>query len=195
MSTSFELASCDRITVGTIGPAGQRVFFLQAREDAVLVTLKLEKTHVALLSARLGELLHDNPATSAIPEPAELDLEEPALPDWIVGSIGLSFATEEDRVVLICEELVVGEIEDDDDDDDEDDDDLFSEDLFDDENVSRRSGAVARFGFTRGQAAALAIRGATLVAVGRAPCPLCGYPLDPRGHVCPKTNGHTPPRL
>jgi hypothetical protein len=39
------------------------------------------------------------------------------------------------------------------------------------------------------------MRGATLVATGRAACPLCGYPLDPRGHVCPKTNGHRPPRL
>jgi uncharacterized repeat protein (TIGR03847 family) len=191
MSASFELASCDRITVGTIGPAGQRVFFLQAREESVVVTLKLEKTQVAALAARLGQLLHENPATSAIPEPADLELEEPALPDWIVGSMGLSFATDEDRVVLICEELVFSG----DDDEDDEEDDLFAEDLFDDDAADRRTGAVARFGCTRGQAAALAMRGAALIAVGRAACPLCGYPLDPRGHVCPKTNGHTPPRL
>jgi uncharacterized repeat protein (TIGR03847 family) len=109
--------------------------------------------------------------------------------------MGLSFATDEDRVVLICEELVFGEDDDEDDEDDDDEDALFSEDLFDEDAGSRRSGAVARFGCTRGQAAALAMRGATLIAVGRTACPLCGYPLDPRGHVCPKTNGHTPPRL
>jgi len=193
MSASFELASCDRITVGTIGPAGQRIFFLQARQDSVLVTLKLEKSQVAALSARLGQLLHDNPPESLIPEPADLDLEEPALPDWIAGSMGLSFATDEDRVVLICEELILGERSGGDDDEEEED--LFSEDLFDEDAAQRRAGAVARFGCTRGQAAALAMRGATLLAVGRAACPLCGYPLDPRGHVCPKTNGHTPPRL
>ncbi len=42
-------------------------------------------------------------------------------------------------------------------------------------------------------AAALAIAVTTLVDAGRPPCPLCGLPLDPRGHDCPRTNGHLPP--
>jgi len=29
-----------------------------------------------------------------------------------------------------------------------------------------------------------------VVAAGRPPCPLCGGPLDPEGHVCPRSNGH-----
>lgn len=29
-----------------------------------------------------------------------------------------------------------------------------------------------------------------IVAAGRQPCPLCGGPVDPEGHVCPRTNGH-----
>jgi len=29
-----------------------------------------------------------------------------------------------------------------------------------------------------------------VVAAGRPPCPLCGNPLDPEGHVCPRQNGH-----
>ncbi len=29
-----------------------------------------------------------------------------------------------------------------------------------------------------------------VIAAGRPPCPLCGGPLDPEGHVCPRTNGH-----
>lgn len=29
-----------------------------------------------------------------------------------------------------------------------------------------------------------------IVAAGRPPCPLCGGPIDPEGHVCPKSNGH-----
>lgn len=29
-----------------------------------------------------------------------------------------------------------------------------------------------------------------VVAAGRAPCPFCGAPLDPEGHVCPRSNGH-----
>lgn len=182
MSSSFDLPSVDRITVGTVGMPGNRTFFLQAREDSLLVSLKVEKAQVAALAERLGDLLHENPASSAIPEPAELDLEEPTLAEFVVGSLGLSFSTDDDRVVIVCEELVPADPDEDDLDDDED-----------DEAAPR--GAVARFGLTRGQAAALAMRGATLVATGRAACPLCGYPLDPRGHVCPKTNGHRPPIL
>ena len=33
-------------------------------------------------------------------------------------------------------------------------------------------------------------RAARVVADGRPPCPLCGAPLDPRGHICPRRNGH-----
>lgn len=180
MSASFDL-TCDRLTVGSIGPSGQRIFFLQAREGEVLVTLKLEKTQVAALAARLGQLLHDNRPTTPIPEPDDLPLEEPAVPDWVVGSMQMSFATDDDNVVLLCQELVLGGRRDADDDDDDE---------------TGGGGAVARLGCTRAQAAALAMRGATLVAVGARPaCPLCGYPLDPRGHACPKTNGHSPPRL
>ena len=42
-------------------------------------------------------------------------------------------------------------------------------------------------------AGGLAIAITRLVEAGRAPCPLCGGPLDSRGHDCPRTNGHRPP--
>jgi uncharacterized repeat protein (TIGR03847 family) len=42
-------------------------------------------------------------------------------------------------------------------------------------------------------AGGLAIAITRLVEAGRAPCPLCGGPLDPKGHDCPRTNGHRPP--
>jgi len=54
-------------------------------------------------------------------------------------------------------------------------------------------GTVARIAITKEQAAAFAIRATTLVEAGRPPCPLCGSPLDPSGHDCPRTNGHHPP--
>ena len=42
-------------------------------------------------------------------------------------------------------------------------------------------------------AGALAIEIVRLVEAGRPPCPLCGGPLDARGHDCPRTNGHRAP--
>ena len=36
-------------------------------------------------------------------------------------------------------------------------------------------------------------RGWDLVNAGRPTCGLCGHPIDPEGHSCPRTNGHRPP--
>jgi uncharacterized repeat protein (TIGR03847 family) len=33
-------------------------------------------------------------------------------------------------------------------------------------------------------------RALSVIAAGRPPCPLCGQPLDPQGHLCPRRNGH-----
>jgi uncharacterized repeat protein (TIGR03847 family) len=46
---------------------------------------------------------------------------------------------------------------------------------------------------TKEWSGALAIAITRLVEAGRPACPLCGGPLDPKGHDCPRTNGHRPP--
>src|SRR5436190_152916 len=48
MSTSFEI-DVDLLTTGTVGPPGQRVFYLQARQGNRVLSLRLEKTQVAAL--------------------------------------------------------------------------------------------------------------------------------------------------
>jgi uncharacterized repeat protein (TIGR03847 family) len=161
---SFELFDVDRLTVGTVGPPGKRVFLLQARSGAQLVTLKIEKQQVAALSEYLAQILSDLPSPGDLP--TDLDLDEPAEPDWIIGALGVTYDETTDRILLVAEEAVA-----------EDD----------------TEGEVARLAATREQVAALAIRGVSLVEAGRPPCPLCGFPLDPAGHVCPRSNGHRPP--
>ena len=173
MSTSFELDDVDHLTTGTIGPPGQRVFYLQAAKGDQLVSLRLEKTLVAALVRYLGALLADLPPAG--PLPTDLGLGEPVVAEWVVGGLGASYDEQADRVVLLAEELVgeeqVGE-------------ELLGED--------EREGAVARFRATREQVAAFAMHGAGVVEAGRPPCPLCGQPLDAEGHVCARLNGHRP---
>ncbi|HXZ82876.1 MAG TPA: DUF3090 domain-containing protein [Acidimicrobiales bacterium] len=164
MSGYFELREPTRITVGAIGPVGGRVFVLQAREGARLVTVKLEKQHVEAISRHLGQLLQDLPRPGDVAE-ADLELEPFQEPDFVVGTLALAYDASADRIVIFTEEAVAADVE----------------------------GDSARFSCTRGQAAALATRGVRLVEAGRPACPLCGYPLDPRGHVCPRTNGHHAP--
>ena len=168
MSDSFDLPAVERLTVGTIGEPGQRVFYVQARSGSDLVTFKVEKAQMAALAVQLGKHLQANPPEGSVPNPDELELEEPVEPQWPVMQMGLSFAADADAVLLLFEEMPREEDE-------------------------EPSGAIARIGCSRAQAAALAMRAAILVASGRPPCPLCGFPLDPRDHLCPRTNGHRPP--
>ncbi|MDA8285990.1 MAG: DUF3090 family protein [Actinomycetota bacterium] len=165
MSESFDVHDAGSVTVGTVGEPGQRTFYLQVADASLTLTLKVEKQQVAVLTRALAELLSDLPAPGAIPPAAEL--AEPAEPAWAVGGMQLSYDHDLDRILVVAEELV--------DDDD--------------------PGAVARVRITREQAASLIQRGEELVEAGRPPCPWCGFPLDPAGHSCPRTNGHRPPTL
>jgi uncharacterized repeat protein (TIGR03847 family) len=47
-----------------------------------------------------------------------------------------------------------------------------------------------RVRLTPAEARGFVNRALTVVAAGRLPCPLCGQPLDPQGHICPRRNGH-----
>ena len=177
MSASFELPEVDRVTVGALGEPGRRTFYLQARADDELVTLKMEKQQVDALARLLSELLSDLPAVGDLPDETSLELEEPAVAAWAVGTMQLAYDGENDRIVLLAEEIEPAE----------------EPDSSDDELSAESEGGVARMAVTREQAAAMAKRGEEQVRSGRPRCPLCGFPMDPDGHACPKTNGHGPP--
>lgn len=161
MSTSFQLDALDRLTVGTVGPPGRRVFYLQATSGSQVVSLKLEKAQVSALVEYLSTLLADLPSPGDLP--ADMDLVEPVDPEWVVGALGVSYDERADRILLQAEEMT------------EPDADL---------------GATARFVATREQVAGLVAHGAGVVAAGRPSCKLCGRPLDPEGHTCVRLNGH-----
>jgi uncharacterized repeat protein (TIGR03847 family) len=157
--------SANRLCVGTVGPVGSRLFLIQCRDAATLLTLKVEKQQVAAMSELLARVVKDQQRPGHLPDDQEL--EEPTEPAWAVGTVGVTFDEAEDRIVLVIEELVPeGEV-----------------------------GAIARVSITREQAAAFTIQATRLIESGRPPCPLCGSPLDPSGHECPRTNGHRPPAV
>ena len=163
MSESFDITDVDHLTAGTVGEPGKRVFYLQAASGGQVVSLRLEKSQVAALSAYLSTMLADLPPPGDLP--VDMALVEPVVAEWVVGSLGVSYDEEADRVVLVAEELVEEDAE----------------------------AASVRIVATREQMAALSARGAELVAAGRPPCALCGQPLDPEGHMCVRLNGHRRP--
>lgn len=183
-SPSFDFAEPTRVTVGTEGLPGRRMFFFQAREGQVLATLKMEKIQVAALGNWIAKTLEDLPRPGHLPDDSELEPETFLQPAWSVGSLGGSYDPESDRILLVAAEMPSG-----------DDEDEEASAPGGEAALLGAEGATARIRATREQMAALAIRATRLVESGRPPCPLCGYPLDPIGHQCPRTNGFRPPNL
>ncbi len=175
MSASFEFTEPDLFTAGTVGPPGQRVFFLQARQFGAVVSFKCEKQQVAALADYLAGLLSDLPDPPPPPADAAdaLALQEPAIAEWVVGALGVAYNHTAGTFIIEAEELLIVE-------DDDIDEDTAAE-------LAAAAGKV-RFTLTRGQVAAFVPHAQALVASGRPPCFLCGLPLDPAGHVCPRNN-------
>ena len=160
---SFELPAPERFTAGTVGEPGQRIFFIQAEGGGHLVTLKCEKQQVGALAEYLAGMLADLPLPGdAEVDATTVDFVEPPGIEWIVGRMGVAWDENADRLVLQCEELLPEDVEED--------------------------PATARFRLTRAQIAAFIDVARDLVSAGRPPCYLCGGPLDPDGHACPRLN-------
>ena len=163
MSDSFDLETPDDFAVGAVGPPGQRVFYLQARESGRLVTLRCEKEQVRALADYLAGLLAKLPASGEEPR-RDLALIEPIEAAWAVASLGVGYDEENDRVVVVAQSLV--------------------------EEGSAEEAVTASFRITRAQAAAFAECARDLMKAGRPTCPMCSRPMDPGGHICPRGNGH-----
>ena len=171
---SFEIDSPDHFTAGAVGPPGQRVFYLQSRDAGRLVTLKVEKEHVRALAEYLGGLLARVKGPPGAPR-GGAELLEPLEAVWDVGSLAVGYDESQDRVVVEASELIEPEEE-------------------QEESAAapapESEPAMARFRITRAQAAAFVERANELMKGGRPTCPVCSRPMDPEGHVCPRSNGH-----
>jgi uncharacterized repeat protein (TIGR03847 family) len=174
----FAFEPPERFVAGTVGPPGERAFYLQARGDGRLVSVALEKVQVSLLAEKLDELLGEAHRRFGIvlpePEREPMDnepLDSPVDEEFRVGTLGLAFDVDSSTVVI--EAIAAGEGEDEEEPDDE------ASDL--DRLRVRLTPAAAREFIARAR---------RVLAAGRPPCPLCGQPLDPRGHLCPRHNGY-----
>jgi uncharacterized repeat protein (TIGR03847 family) len=202
----------DRFVAGTVGEPGQRTFFLQARKASQVVSVVLEKVQVQVLAERLDQLLdelEERGVTPPVAADAAADtepLDEPLVEAFRATTLTLGWDADAGRVLLEAraDELEI-EIEADDDEDEMDaeapDDPEAVEGL--DESIAASILAafeatdendegpdVLRVRVTAAAARSFVARAARVVASGRPPCPLCGQPLDPQGHICPRKNGH-----
>ncbi|HSH03009.1 MAG TPA: DUF3090 domain-containing protein [Anaerolineae bacterium] len=170
MSRHIELNPTNHVTVGTIGPPGQRTFYLQGSRGIDVVSLIIEKQQASILARSLESLLSE----LSIKYPREgheeahnpvmdMRLRQPVEPLFRVGNMGLGYNEDIDRVVLVAYELV------------------------DDEEEPN----VVSFWITRAQVKVVAHHALEVVKAGRPICGNCGRPIEVDGiHFCPQRNGH-----
>lgn len=165
----------ERFVTGTVGPPGQRTFFLQAHDGSRTTSVALEKEQVRVLGERLDSMLDlltrrgtGSVTIPVVAQPEDRDdepLGTPVEEDFRVSVLRIAWDGDAERVLIEASSEPA-----------EDDDDLTGDVL-----SVRITGATAR---------AFVARAESVVAAGRPPCPFCTLPLDPEGHICPRANGY-----
>jgi uncharacterized repeat protein (TIGR03847 family) len=167
-----------RFVAGTVGVPGDRTFYLQAVDGSRVVSVALEKQQVAILADKLEELLDDIVARTGTALPAGAAdneaLAQPVDEEFRVAAMGLAW--DGDAGVIVIEAQAPVETPDE-----------AEQTLL--EDVEDGPDAL-RVRLDPRAARSFVDRARRLVAAGRPPCPLCGQPLDPNGHVCVRLNGY-----
>lgn len=164
MTIEFGLAR--GIDSQSFGQPGQRTFRLRlVGEDAQSASLWMEKEQMQALSIALKQMLSQLEYSEEPPAPDVSDFPVVADHDFRVGRMGMGFHAADRTVVLYTYELGAG-----DDDDTE---------------------PSLRVRLTQEQSASLGVQLDDIIAGGRPVCPLCGLAMDPGGHACIRSNGHS----
>jgi uncharacterized repeat protein (TIGR03847 family) len=187
----FEFDPPDRFVAGTVGQPGERTFYLQASGGGRLVSVALEKVQVLALAEKVDELLDEvrrrQGEESVVPASTSRELEDvapldtPIEEEFRVGTLALAWDGDSDTVLIEAQSIVEPAVVDGADE---------PEPAAD--SGTEFTGDLLRVRLTPAGARAFARRAQRVVAAGRPPCPLCGNPLDPQGHICPRQNGHRP---
>ncbi len=173
-----------RCVVGTVGEPGERVFFLQVSSPSGLNCIVLEKSQVQALVERLNMLIRELrrnklAATDFLNAPAIRDdgaLEYPITEDFRAGVIAISYEQGNQRIDLQIQASA---------------DESFDELIEDgEEEAGEDVPDLLLISLTIAQVRGFCERAQNIVSAGRTPCPFCGIPLNPDGHLCPRANGY-----
>jgi uncharacterized repeat protein (TIGR03847 family) len=169
----------DRFIVGTVGVPGERTFYIQARDRSRLVSVSLEKAQVAALADRILQILREvrssEPLTNVERVTADdQPLESPIDEEFRVGVIGLAYVSDRRLIEIDMQAIAESQFEIDE---------LLEIDTDGDQDILRVL-------IPLGYAESFAKRANIVVGAGRVPCPFCGGPIDPAGHLCPRSNGY-----
>jgi uncharacterized repeat protein (TIGR03847 family) len=179
-SVIYEFNPVERFVAGTVGVPGERTFFIQARTGSRIVSVVVDKSQVIALGERtkimLKEIKKSDP--TIIVKSNEVDdapLEQPIFEEFRAGVIAMAWDFENGVIVYELREMNSSDEKSD------------EEMIFDETELSVD---LLRVHATLEQAASFSKRCLSLANAGRMPCPFCGLPIDPAGHLCPRSNGY-----
>lgn len=164
----YDFEAVNAIDAESIGTPGQRTFRVRILRGDDSAALWVEKQQLAALGEAIPRLLEQietpNEHPDADPETIGFFPDDPTI-EFKVGRLALGYTASEDLLVLMAHDLELEE---------------------DDESIP----PTLMCRFTRDQARLLSETCANAVAGGRPLCPICHRPIDPEGHLCPRSNGH-----
>lgn len=175
MRILYEFTEPTRFIVGTVGLPGERSFYLQVSHLKTVVSVAIEKGQASVLANGLEKLLDDlHRLGHSVPmvEPGDLDLEPLELPvdsEFVAYSMGLAWNAETELLTLEVH--------------------AESDEIPDVEENPDNGPECLRVRINLQQARAFISRTHKVVAAGRPVCTFCQYPIDPQGHLCPRSNG------
>jgi uncharacterized repeat protein (TIGR03847 family) len=176
----YEFNPVERFVAGTVGAPGDRTFFIQARTGSRVVSVVVDKSQVIALGERtkimLREIKKSDPTVFV--KAVDVDdapLEQPIFEEFRAGVIAMAWDAENSFIVYELREMTSS------DDGDEE------EVVFSEKDLSTD---LLRVHVSPTQAASFSKRCLSLASAGRMPCPFCGIPIDPSGHLCPRSNGY-----
>ncbi len=152
-----------------VGQPGQRRFRIKVMNDeGRTASLWLEKESLTALGDAIETVLKDESFEQRRPSTPSTPSDDPVFPwrcdlDFRVGQLSMGVYREQRQLVFMAAEVVA---------------------------EGDESGAALQVAVDFGRGIDFRQQILRVVAAGRPPCPLCGGPLDPSGHVCPRQNGH-----
>ena len=163
----YPLGSLSFVEAKTFGEPGQRTFQLAMEAGRASCTVWLEKEQLF----QLGIYLQDT--VQSLPEDVRTRPSQPREPEWSGEVASIDFKAAQ---VLLSHDAPTNSFY------------LLAYEGEDAE--SGEEGESVSFWINTDQAGALAEEALRICAAGRPRCFLCGLPIDPEGHVCPRSNGH-----
>ena len=179
MRNIFEFDQPDRLVIGTVGVPGEREFFLQVKGEVkgkkIIASFKLEKSQAAALAERSLQLIRELGLIHSLPRVDLAPLEMPIESEFTLGAMTLTWLESDSLFNLEAQAMT-----------DDASGEVVEEMMTDNEQDAP---AILRVRVKPVDLQLFAKRTELVVSAGRQPCVFCGGPVNPGGHLCPRSNG------